>query len=381
MITTRGFGVDVMPQYTAPNPSLVAFNPSTISSGMMDAFNLARQYEDIKTKKALQAELAATREARIARDNALAGFDIAKVGVQQPLLQPRADLELAQMGSQQSLLGPETNLRMGQIGNLESLLPDELAARRAGLGFDTEKAKTMLPNLSLEAESRKKSLEAGLRTLEPVTDATIAQADAQAQEARDSVSLSTLKRAATAAQYETATLLSKLQEAGAPIEAQLKALKAGQALGNAKTEEEYRKALQALDVVFKQSQIFENFAQGQFALGLGRQSASGQQDTPDEEARKIQILMKATGDTPLPSGKTLSVYLSEAYEEDGVTPKKAFWSRRPLNVDPVGEQLKDVLANQRAKFMQLQGVTGKSLPQGSQKGPGKLEIKSIKRIQ
>jgi hypothetical protein len=79
-INTSGFRASVMPQYTAPNPSLVAFNPVAASDGMMQAFQLAKQYEALKAHKALQAELAATREGRINSQNSLAGLDVARAG-------------------------------------------------------------------------------------------------------------------------------------------------------------------------------------------------------------------------------------------------------------------------------------------------------------
>ena len=98
MITTQGFRLSNLPRYTPVDPSLVAFNPSAATSGIMDALRVGATLEKIKADRAAAEELAATREARIAYENATKGAATR--------VAPRkADLELATIGFEEGALG------------------------------------------------------------------------------------------------------------------------------------------------------------------------------------------------------------------------------------------------------------------------------------
>jgi hypothetical protein len=73
-IQTQGHRVSVMPGFTPVDPSLVAFNPQAITSGALTAIQIAQQLQRKRAFDIQQAELAATRDARIAEELARSGI-------------------------------------------------------------------------------------------------------------------------------------------------------------------------------------------------------------------------------------------------------------------------------------------------------------------
>jgi hypothetical protein len=73
-IQTKGHQVSVMPGFTPVDPTLVAFNPQAITSGALSAIQIAQQLQRKRAFDAQQAELAATRDARIAEELARSGI-------------------------------------------------------------------------------------------------------------------------------------------------------------------------------------------------------------------------------------------------------------------------------------------------------------------
>lgn len=120
-INTSGYQFNNLARYTPVDPSLVAFNPSQLVNGAMDATKLAASIQKYQTDKAISAELAANRQARIEADKAklalLTQTDIAG----QQLVNPRVADELGKLNFNQQL-------REGELGNL----PTRLLADQAG---------------------------------------------------------------------------------------------------------------------------------------------------------------------------------------------------------------------------------------------------------
>lgn len=73
-IQTQGHQVQVMPQYVAPNPGLIAFNPQQISNGVLSSLQIADALARRKAFLDQQAELEATRQARIDAELARSGI-------------------------------------------------------------------------------------------------------------------------------------------------------------------------------------------------------------------------------------------------------------------------------------------------------------------
>lgn len=212
-IQTAGFGVDVMPRYTAPNPSLVAFNPSQFTNGMQQAYDLATAIENLKAKKSMQAELAMTRQKRIEAENAKntlgAATDTAGLG----MIQPRNDLELAKIQSGQRLVEP---------------LEKETLARA---NFNTQKDNIFSQNLSLLGQVEEQKARADLRSIEPITNQRIAEANLGTRVAEKEGSLldkkfqkidqeldNAIRYAPTNAAIEMATKNANLQKIAAETE-------------------------------------------------------------------------------------------------------------------------------------------------------------------
>jgi len=320
-----------MPQYTPVNPSLVAFNPSQVSDGMMSAFNLAKALEDIKSKKALQAELDTTRKQRLAAQNA------------------QNELIAAEAGAGLGLVEPQTALKLGEIGQKQRLLEPTTNARLSDLAFGTAKNNANIGNLGLLASVDKAKAEADLSTIGPVAQATVAEAGARKSEAETSVALADLKRASTAAQLEMAQLINKLGMANAAPEALLKAIKTSSLLASAKTDDEHRKALQQADLALKESQTAQNLAQADYALGLGRQNG-GAGNTPEQEAKRLQGLIKELDNMKIGDGtRTLGVYINETFNDDGTVKGDKYWGLQSnATRDPIG----DFYIQQRQAYQQ-----------------------------
>lgn len=55
-ITTQGFGVNVLPQYTPVDPSLVAFNPAAVTQGIGQGFDVVKGLEQLKLMRQTHEE-------------------------------------------------------------------------------------------------------------------------------------------------------------------------------------------------------------------------------------------------------------------------------------------------------------------------------------
>ncbi len=69
-INTSGYQVNVLPQFTPADPKLIAFNPESITNGVLTSFKIADTANRIKAFQALQAQLDATRAGEISATNA-----------------------------------------------------------------------------------------------------------------------------------------------------------------------------------------------------------------------------------------------------------------------------------------------------------------------
>lgn len=343
-----------MPQYTPVNPSLVAFNPTAVSDGMVQAFKLAQQYEDIKSKKALQAELEATRKSRIAQQNALAEYDVAKVGANTPLL------------------GQEAALRSGQIGNLQTLLPQELAARQSSLAFDIKKNDSFAPNLPLLAKREGAMAEADLSALVPETNARKASAEAKAINAGIEIDTAEQRLAATQAKLGAETEQAKAVSRLTPKETELKFAQVTDALLNAKDDASRARAAKDIDLLLKNSQLIENLGRAEYYAKGG--SSSGAKPNIANQIAALQLAKQRLETSPytLPDGaqvKGLAAYRGAVYDDKGNI-KKSFWRGTPVRKDDNAEDaIKTSAAIDRAinnllpHF--LSEMSGGAIPQAS----------------
>lgn len=339
-----------MPVYSPVNPNLVAFNPTQITNGMGQAFQLAQQYEQLKASKALQAEAEATRQARIAQQNALAQYDVARTQAALPTLVPRAELDIAKMGNERDLLGPERD------------------ARLAGLKLQTAQAGAELPNVIPASELKGAQISANLESLAPITAANIAQAKAQTAAAQSELSLAPLKRETMGAQLMLGQKIAQLQMSGAEPEQMLKNLRIAQQLGDAKTDAEYKKALRDADLELKKSQIDENKAQAAYALGLGRQAMGAQERTPAQKAKQLQDLIMELDRMKVGDGiRTLGVYKSDTFNNDG-TVKSKFLGFGSADRDPVGDFYLSLRESYQNELKALQPLLSAAQSQNNTQG-------------
>ncbi len=109
-ITTQGHRLSNLPRYTPVDPSLVAFNPSAATSGIMDALKVGATLDKIRAERAAQAELAATRPTRvgatIAQDKLLEAIATKRL----PNVSDQAATEAAELLARRALAGETTAL-------------------------------------------------------------------------------------------------------------------------------------------------------------------------------------------------------------------------------------------------------------------------------
>lgn len=98
-INTSGFRVSNLARYTPVDPTLVGLNPNAFMSGMEGAMKIGSLREKILADRALQEELAATRESRIKRQQAENVFGASSAESQGRRLPVQEQYELAQLAS------------------------------------------------------------------------------------------------------------------------------------------------------------------------------------------------------------------------------------------------------------------------------------------
>jgi hypothetical protein len=182
MIQTSGFQVGAMPTYTPVNPSLVAFNPTEVSDGMLKAFRISNALEELKASKAKQAELAATRSARIAMENAVAGSNTAKAVAETPMHAQRTGYESQKIDLDSRLLFPKFEYELGDLGfktartaaNKE-MLPSVIDTEKAVNKAAGDKAKAEAAYVAPEALARASMADAN----RAAANNAISNADAQ----------------------------------------------------------------------------------------------------------------------------------------------------------------------------------------------------------
>lgn len=167
MIITSGHSVRQMPTYVAPDPRLVAFNPSIVATGMGQAFALAQQVEDIKRSKALQAELEATRIERIEAENAKNRSIATLAG-------PESQNRLQTLMAAQPNIASKGLLEGEQIASSRTTLPLETSARLANLEIARQRDVASLPNVPVFAKWEGAKLASQMSALPSQTAADIA---------------------------------------------------------------------------------------------------------------------------------------------------------------------------------------------------------------
>lgn len=318
-INTSGHGVRMMPQYTAPNPSLVAFNPTQVTDGMLQAFQIAKQYEALKASKALQAELEATRTGRIASTNK--GYDVALAAGDKTLRQmPRVE-EIEGLGfdAKAKTIMPEADFRLLQM-------------REQGRAMPAVANKTISDSEYGIARNN-----ANINNLPVIAEADNAAARAQTATSNNTIALAPLQQTADAAKLRFGATTADLGNIMAPMQAQLEAFRLGDQMGNAAQDAATVRESKRLSAELVKSQIAENLAQAEYALGLGRQS-SGRVETPIERAKKLQALIKELDTMKVGDGtRTLSTYLSDTYEGDKVKQTGIPFFKSPVEQDLIGD--------------------------------------------
>ncbi len=357
-ISTQGFQVQNMPTYSAVNPSLVAFNPTSVSDGMMNAFNLAKALEEIKSKKALQAEIEATRQKRLAATNAQNELS--------------ASRDTASLG----LVDPEAALKLGKIGQQQTLLEPTTKSKLSDLSFNTEKNQAFQGNLGLLASVEAAKGNADLSTIGPVSQATIAEAGARTAGANEDTQNATLRGSAQAADYRLKAKQAVGDYDRYDKEQQLVNTKLSDALDNAKTDQDVLRAT-------RQAKLDKEKADTDYVKAHAKYLEAQGLNLPTKSSEKIAAQIQAASSEKhrlmqekfvLPDGSVgnLASYIQAVYPEGGTEPTgktggflgigKSVMKPNPLAEDMLRQyQLQDktiqVLTRQRNKALSGEGLS------------------------
>ncbi len=310
-ITTGGFGVNVIPQYTPVDPRLVAFDPTQISNGVLSAFQVVDNYKKMQAFNKAQAELDATRAGRIASTNS--GYE-ANISDN--------DLRLA------------TNPLTGEARNANSRATIAIAPKQTelqGLQLAGDLATQPAKNeLNAAAVAHQQEVQPRQQTLEI--------ADLQQKAADMDLNLQTQHQKALA---ENQALL-RAAELADPKHA-LDVADVHDRLANQANDAALRRQKLQLEIANIQAHNEALRAQAAYNLGQGR--APGTPKTIDQMITAKQTQIKNLSSQKTPSGKTVDVYQAETYNPDG-TLKNGGWFGlgAPLAKDPIGES---ILANRR----------------------------------
>jgi hypothetical protein len=330
-INTSGFRASVMPQYTAPNPSLVAFNPVAASDGMMQAFQLAKQYEALKAHKALQAELAATREGRINSQNSLAGLDVARAGSEIGLMPDSDASKRATFQANVMTAIPEADFKLTSMKEKLRAMPSLTDESISNAEFNVAKNLENSVNLGDIARAE------GLRARATQTDAQRA------------IDLGPLVTGAERARLGFDTTKANLGTAMLPMQNQLEAFRIGDLMGNAGEDAKRGRATRDMDLLLKQSQLMENLGRAEYYQEGGR---AGSKPNYANQIAALQLAKKRLEDSDYvdASGakvKGLAAYRASTRDDRGnIRTTNPGWmpdiltpdsKEQPVRQDPEGE--------------------------------------------
>lgn len=324
MINTRGFQVDVMPQYREANPALVAFNPAMLMKGALDTQQLADAIATIKAKRAQNEEIALTKQTRIEAENAKNKAAAAKAGADITLQPKRTDVE---------------SLR---LGNEIEVLP--LQGK-----FDLQATEEKLKSLPILANADRKKAEA---------DAAKATSDINLAKDREQM-----------ARGEIADTLRKLDAAEKLHGDQLNLarMKLSEELANAKSDAELNRA-------YKKAQAMKLEADAKQAEAMAGYydrggSAAGKTMKPAEHINSLTLLQQRLikGPYTLPSGDgqgSLAQYIAEMqYVENGVYTRG--WNKPAVKDPNADAAIKALRASERALDYWITKAAGESIETGS----------------
>lgn len=124
MISTSGFGINVLPQVYQASPENLSINPNRLTQGMLEAFEVNDKLNKLRAFQLQQEELNANRAARIAKEQALLGHDTTLYKANESLIGPRTALEGKRIAS-------DINIQPRKAG-LESLGIDLATSQTKG---------------------------------------------------------------------------------------------------------------------------------------------------------------------------------------------------------------------------------------------------------
>lgn len=288
MINTQGFGVRAMPVYTPVDPSLAAFNPGALASGVGTSFQLANLLEQVRAQRQKRQMMDAIMQGQIEAENA----------------RNRQTVAISEPQTRALLSSFDTSIAKDDM--TKSLIPSEVA-----LGV--------------------KRNEQTLRTLEPVANATIANANLGEKRAVSDTNLVDLEGATKAAQM--GATLDNIDDAKAERESRVARAIAENKAARAKasTQEEAAAIDEKLNQEVKSANAAYLKAHATYLLNGGKPTA---EKDPAQQIRALSLAAKTLEDE----------YQLPAYES-----KMAGSWHIPL-LSPVKDPTKDEAIKLRSKY-------------------------------
>jgi hypothetical protein len=339
-INTRGFGVDVMPQYSPVNPSLVAFNPTALTDGLRSGVDLKMLLEKLAAQKAAAEENALTKDKRIGATNTI-----------NEVLAARGQKDLRQMPTIEEIEGLKH-------ANDRATVPLQGKYDLAKLGVDLENVAPLGQAQRETALTQTAAAQNDRRIMPQVYDAKAATADATTADAGIAVRTAKLREEGVKAQTALSTTLATLQRMNAPAANTVEIIKIYDAIANSKDDAELKRALTRAQIELMKSQSYENL------------QSKGRILTPDQEIKQIQGALEQLEKLRVSSGEDFGVYRQNTYEGGNLEQPKQPGSLKKAAgkvfgfepegaaQDPQGEIFKNEYVRLTRRMAELQGALG-----------------------
>ncbi len=284
MIQTRGFQTDVQPVYSAVNPALIAFNPTSITNGALSGFQLVDTYNKLKAFQRQQDEINQLAPDRVAALQSGYGADVAR-------------------NTQTQILAPqETNVKSLALTNQAGVLPLQ------GI-FDQQAARNAIALQPGDFTLAKGNQDTSLAAQPFLSDIAVSKAQSDYSNLENNLTASRLnaQNAADEAQFTSDTI-------GKQHDIILNEL--NDKLASAKTDKDRKDALEQAKVDLLKAQAEQEKAKATFELGGGRQTAA----LRDQTSKEIGDVQRALSDLNNPQkngGVNLSEYELNTYGPSG----------------------------------------------------------------
>lgn len=221
MIQTQGFQTSTIPKFTAVDPSVLALNPENATNGILTSFRIADTQSRLSAFKALQDELNATRQGRIASENAGNELKVAEAGTRIPILSTLANADRAAAVAKTANAENEASAARGAAPFQSAIGAKgaEAALSASNLQMLTDKLKSQTMGRAAEADINLKLADTKLK--EEQAKEAVARASEALSRGKNLEQMPTIKQQIASERVKAMLEQQKMRSASAMTVAQL----------------------------------------------------------------------------------------------------------------------------------------------------------------